>query len=326
MNITFTYGIHLTNTMGRAVAVDPLLPPKKCPLDCIICPLGSSAGKPKDMEGLKTPPANVLLADYKNNKPADFTHDVMFLWGFGDPLILPDIHEKLADLKKLLIEEGVDVKLAVHTSLLRRKVLNEVVHVVDIIEVPYLWFGDQLSILGWPESASFSAYTETLKYLNKTASSKVLVKVYVFRIGSRMYPAVSDLEELILVLSSTRTDKVILKSLNRPSPGHATKQSSQSHVEAVVEELSKNGIRVILEQEALPEKPLQWSRLANNLYNHLLRTPLTLREIKGLYGDLGIIALTNLASKKKVVHLYWGKQVYYWAPFTPFLARSFPQT
>ena len=302
--ITHTYGVYLSNTIDKALLLDLLLPPKKCPLDCVICPLGATSHF--SVEGLKPPPPPKLLEDAKSNGPQDTVLQETLVWGFGDPLLLEDLDVVLKGLK----EAGI-ARIYVHTSGLRAKQVEKILGVADRVLIPYLWYGEEKHALGWAPDKSFSAFLELLRELVSKSSGKIQLELYVFRLGISTYPSLEHLDEAIARLAAIRIEEIVVKPVERPSPGRNIKPPAPRYVDALAEELENRGFNTRIEHAKLPNSPFKWRRVVVSLYNHILRIPLSTDEIRAYYGNLGVIALNNLVSEKKVARVSWGKKLFY---------------
>lgn len=308
--ITHTYGVHTSSLYGGTILLDPLLPPKKCPLDCVICPLGETRSR-LDKLDLPTPSVDKVLGDLEENKPLNANLEALLIWGFGDPLLLEDVDGFTSRVVASLRNKGMNAKVLVHSSLIRVKVAEKLLNTIDVLVIPYLWYGEGKQALGWTTSKSFIEYLEALKYLNKLEKGKIVPELYVFRIGSEHYPSLEHLNEALVHLNRTGFENTVIKPLDRPSPGRTTKPSTPGYIRTLVEKLEERGIRVVIETSLLPRSPFEWKKVSTRIYNHTLRIPLRYDEIKSIYGDLGVIALNNMISRKEIVLIHWGGRIFY---------------
>ncbi|MEM1617956.1 MAG: hypothetical protein QXE77_00125 [Desulfurococcaceae archaeon] len=308
--ITYTYGAYVSNLHGCTVMLDPLLPPKKCPVDCVICPLG---GTKIHLNKLSTPSPLVskLLKDLEENKPRNVRINTVMIWGFGDPLLIENVDDVISKVAGLLRDEGIDAKIVLHSSLVYARSVEKILSTVSSINVPYIWYGEDRRALGWVTSRSFADYLESLKHLSKLEKGKIVPELFIFRIGSEHYPSLDHLSETLVHLSRAGFEEVVVKPAERPSPGHSIKPPSPSYIEKVVEELESKGIRAVPETTLIPESPFEWNNVYTSLYNHVLRIALRYEEVKFTYGDLGVIALNNLISRRKIVLIHWGGTTFY---------------
>lgn len=308
--LSHTYGVYRSSLYGRVLLVDPLMPPRKCPLDCVVCPLG----RPQRLTGesrLQGPPAAKIFKDLEENMPKGLDPDSLMIWGFGDPLLLNNIVETLKELTHLMREIGLDARILIHTSLLQGGLLEGVSSVVDSLLIPYLWYGDDKQVLGWPPSKQFSAYIELLKHYNKLHEGLVKVELYVFRLGSTHYPSADQLDEALLYITRAGIENIVVKPLDRPPSSYTAKPPIQSYVDMVVEKLTESGIKSAVESSLQFDEPLEWNKVAARLFNQLLRMPLTYDEIRSIYGELGVLALSNMVSRGKVTLIHWGGKLFY---------------
>lgn len=308
--ITYTYGVYVSNLYGETLLLDPLLPPKKCPLDCVICPLG----KTRHVLGsqvIRSPRAERVYKDVEENKPIGLEPNSILIWGSGDPLVLEDTGDLLEKFRSMLQEHGVKSKLIVHSSLVRALPLEKILAAVDVLVVPYLWYGDDKHVLGWPIDLSFSTYMDILKHAARQQRGKVVLELYVFKLGTQLFPSLEHLDEAMVNIDRLGFESVIVKPVDRPSMDHLVKPTPESHVKLLLDKLAEKGFEVAIEKPQQPNSPLNWNRVIDRLYNHLLRLPLSYDEVRSIYGDLGITALSNLVERKKVVRVHWGGKIYY---------------
>lgn len=308
--ITYTYGVYMSSLYGKTLLLDPLLPPKKCPLDCVTCPLGKTK-RAKTDQVVRGPSPERLYRDVEENKPANLVPDTILIWGSGDPLLLAELGDLLEKLNVMIRERWIRARLVVHTSLTRSLPLDKLLEVVDSFVVPYLWYGDDKHILGWPIEMSFAAYTDVVKYIARLYKEKLMLELHVFKLGSQLLPTAEHLDETLVNISRIGIENIIVKPLDRPSAGHLVKPPPESRVKLLLDKLVEKGIDAKLET-ALPFNALlEWNRVIDRLYNQLLRLPLSYDEVRSIYGDIGVTALNNLVERKKVVRFHWGGKIYY---------------
>lgn len=311
------YGIYSSGVYGKLLLIDPLLPPKKCYVDCITCPLrGGRAGE--------TPPAtsqpSQILSNVEERLPTGIELNGILVWGFGDPLKLVNIQEVLFSLRVFLSSRNIGRKLYVHTSLLGLlRYLGEkvqertkfILEQVDGLITPFLWYGAEKYLLGWPRERSYSEYLELLRKVFESCRGKLIVELHLFKVHENSYPERFHIDETAAALRHIKAETLILKPVDRPPANPYVKPLPESYVERVRELFIEEGFKVNVDEYEPPSTPPQWRRTAIVLYNHILRTPLKYAEIKAVYGDLGIIALNNLLSKNLVSRTAWSGDVYF---------------
>ncbi|MCC6054548.1 MAG: hypothetical protein LM589_04475 [Thermosphaera sp.] len=322
--IDYFYGLYPSSVYGNLILVDPLLPPRKCPLKCISCPLPGVLDEDKYLpkEGLLVS-INEVLDNIESLFPETNEIDGLLLWGFGDPMLLGNLGDFILALKTLLARLGVGRKILIHTSLvsLHRECtigLNnpicsnykKLIDYVDVVITPFLWYVVDKQAFGWPKGLNLSSYLETIKSIQAEKQGKIVLEIHVFRLHDELFPSPAYLDELLVHLKYLELKEVILKPIDRPTRGSRVKQPSRSQVERISEYLSNEGFRVLVEYFSKPPVAT-WRNTARVLYNQLIRFPLRYSEVKLLYGDLGVIALDNLVSRNLAVKVTWGGEVFY---------------
>jgi len=311
------YGPYSSNITGITVLVDLLMPPKKCPLNCITCPLGAT--KISDHEiplSISTTRIVEELSEALSAfKKSSASLDAIYIWGFGDPLVLSSVSSALRVLGDFIRNNLPSSKILLYTSIVNvgktLKYSREIEDYVDIILVPYLWYGEDKVFLGWNSRYNLNSSLEALKVANAHLRCKIIPVVYTFKVGSLLYPDPQHLAETIAHLRSARLEEVIVKRVDRPSSRQGVKTVSKSYVKRVEEELVNAGFKVRVEEISMPGKRVVWRNTITSLYNYLLRLPLKHSEIVSLYGDLGVEALSNLVAKNLVIKIPWNGNIYY---------------
>ena len=303
--------------------IDPLLPPKRCFAECITCSLKTSeARKPQLFTQTNV---NNIISSLEERAPKGIKVNGVLVWGCGDPLTLVNIYEVTLSLRAFMGSHDMGRKLYLHTSLLGllnaysrstegslRRNIEFLIQQVDAFVVPFLWYGHERFLLGWPQDKNFSQYLELLKSVAKDHEDKLLMEIHVFKVAENIYPERVHLDEVVTSLRHIKVETLVLKPIDRPSPSPRVKPVADTYVERVRSYLSDEGFSVHVDKMALPTAPPQWNKVANVLYNQLLRMPLKYLEVKSIYGDLGIIALNNLLSKNLVSRITWSGEVYFW--------------
>jgi wyosine [tRNA(Phe)-imidazoG37] synthetase (radical SAM superfamily) len=311
------YGPYYSNVTGNAVFVDLLKPPKKCPLDCITCPLGSTRVSESEIaQGANIDRVISELDEAINAfKKNSLSLNTIYIWGSGDPMVLSNIDEALATLGNYIRSHTSNTNTFLHTSMVSVGKLvkrsRNVEEYIDKVFVPYLWYGEDKTALGWSLGHNLNMSLEVLRNANTILKGKIVVEVHVFRIGNTLYPDPQHLAEVVAHLKSTRSEEVVVKNVERPSNRWAVKPAPPSYLEKVKEELLSAGFRVIIEELKAPPKKVLWRNTITSLYNYLLRMPLKYTEILGLYGDLGIEALNNLVSRNLAIKIPWSGSIFY---------------
>jgi len=114
--LSYFYGVYPGRALGNLILLDPLLPPRKCPLNCIVCPLP----KPKTsmyQSGIEIP-VNDVYEDLLSSIPESTYIDGVLIWGYGEPLLTRNLDELLLHVKILLRKQGFQSKTYIHSSLI----------------------------------------------------------------------------------------------------------------------------------------------------------------------------------------------------------------
>ncbi|MEM2024823.1 MAG: hypothetical protein QXW94_00840 [Desulfurococcaceae archaeon] len=310
--LLYVYGLHPSSLYGNLLLVDALTPPKKCPLGCITCTLGPA--KEVAPQAIYSAHVSSLINDVEEFWPKGINIDGILVWGCGDPLLLSNIEKAVSALKDLTSRHSNRPKVLLHTSGINVGNLHanaRIVEEVDYFLVPYAWYGDNRGAMGWPPGVDFSVYLEGLKEFSKRAPGKLVVEMLVFRLADSIYPDNKHAEETIPILGRIKPARVVLKPIDRPTQSPHVKPGPESHLTRLEEFLLMQGLEVFMDTVSLPSTTPTWRNTINMLYNQLLRAPLKYAEVRSIYGDLGVISLDNLLSKKLVSRIVWGGSTYF---------------
>jgi len=318
MNIQLlhVYGFYSSNISGSVVLVDPLLPPKKCPLDCISCPLGVTKRFEREVEQRVN--VDSLISELQEVieafKRASLNVNTVYIWGFGDPLVLNNVESTLKAVEHFISNYGLKTKIHLHASSVNIDKLakyKKILEYVDMVIVPYMWYGEDKVSLGWNIEHSFNLVLEKMKHISVLNRDKIAIELHIFRIADLTYPDQSHLAETITHLRNTRIENVVVKRVDRPSEGHVLKPASESYIIKVEEELINAGFKVNVDVFTPIKRRIAWKSTIIGLYNYIARIPLKYSEIRDMYGDLGVEALHNLIGKKLAVRISWGGSIYF---------------
>jgi wyosine [tRNA(Phe)-imidazoG37] synthetase (radical SAM superfamily) len=311
------YGPYSSSVYGNVVLVDSLMPPKKCPLDCVSCPLGATRifNRELTLRLNSTRVISELSEAYSAFSKSSLDIDAIYVWGFGDSLVPSNIVNLLREIRDFTRDIGAESRILVHTSMISAgkilKYSGDIGSYVDKVIVPYLWYGEDKAYLGWNQEYNFNQQLDVFKSVSTLLSDRIAVELHVFRLSSSLYPDMTQLAETVAQLRSLSVEEVVVKCVDRPSTGKAVKSAPKSYVEKVKEELVNAGFEVKLEVISAPLKTVVWRNTITALYNFLVRMPLKHAEIVGIYGPLGLEALNNLVAKKLVVKEPWSGSLYY---------------
>jgi wyosine [tRNA(Phe)-imidazoG37] synthetase (radical SAM superfamily) len=325
--IDHLYGIYPSLAHGSLALIDPLLPPFECPFDCITCPI-PRMGKP----GTPTPIKRDVKVENVLKSLRDAASSLsglngVLLWGFGDPLLIRNLELLLRDLRIHISVLGIK-NIYVHTSLLpfidmctknpdseECRSHQQVIDLVDRVIVPYLWYGVDKYLFGWPREVSLSNYIDGIRRLMSSKSDKLIIEIHVFRLREEHYPDLQQLEESLIYLKKIKAKSIVLKAIDRPCSSLLVKHISPRYLDKLLEVVEKEGFKISIDGFGHPPL-INWRSVAKTLYNQVLRMPLSYDEIKSLYGDLGVVALNNLYEKKLVQKIAWGDSLFYRGNFS----------
>lgn len=317
IEVEYFYGVYSSSVYGKLLLIDPLLPPKKCYVDCITCPL--RRGQVAETPSATSQPSRIL-SNVEERLPTGIELNGALVWGFGDPFQLVNMQETLFSLRAFLSSRHIGRKLYVHTSLLgllgclgesTEERVKFVLEQVDGLITPFLWYGAEKYLLGWPRDRSFSEYLELLRKAFESHRDKLIVELHVFKVHENSYPERFHVDETVAALRHIKAEALILKPIDRPSATPYVKPLPESYVERVREFFVEEGFKVNVDRCELPSTPPRWRKTATVLYNHILRIPLKYAEIRAMYGDLGVIALSNLLSRNLASRITWSGEIYF---------------
>lgn len=331
VHVDYFYGVYPSSVYGNLLLLDPLLPPVKCPLRCIICPLQLDLSESShEVERLSIPIDKVLASLKKYIEPPIDQINGVLIWGYGDPLYITNLFEFLVSTSITLRDLNIDTKIFIHTSLIplvkshvRSKrmlepqidevYLRSVMESIDGLITPFTWYtldlGTDLAT-GWSREIGLSEYVSSIRELFKGYLDKIYVELYLFKLHEALYPDPGSLDEAIVLLKHAKISRVVLKGVDRPVHIQAVKPPPESYVEKVGEILESEGFKVYIEKFT-PTGSFRFRTLYNVIYNQVLRIPLSYSEIKALYGLNGIIAVNNLIERKYVNRKLWVGETYY---------------
>jgi len=317
IELLHVYGPYFSSVYGNVVLVDPLMPPKKCPLDCISCPLGATRifNRELTLRLNTTRIIGELSEAYSAFSRSSLNLGAIYVWGSGDPLTLSSIISVLEAIYNFTCEAGRENRILVHASIVNMdkvvKYSREIEKYVDRVIVPFLWYGEDRIFLGWNQEYSFSRQLEVFKNATTLLKDKITVELHVFKIKNSLYPDTAQLAETTAYLRNLNIEELIVKCVDRPSTSQAVKSVPRSYIEKIKEELTSTGFKVSIEELSAPAKVVVWRNTIIALYNYLIRIPLKYGEIASIYGPLGVEALNNLVAKKLVVKEPWSGSIYY---------------
>ncbi|MEM1617044.1 MAG: radical SAM protein [Desulfurococcus sp.] len=301
---SFFYGIHPSKCYGYIVNIDPLLPPGKCALNCPYCPLPI-----REVVG-KGYSVRVNIEHFKSilEKHGDVLAEVkrVRIWGFGDPFLVENLGELLMVLREYMRSRGVDGSLILHSSglTLHRTVKMNTAELIDEVGVAFPWCIGERPLHG------FGGLINVLQSFPE--KDRLVIEVLAYRRNSEIYPDPLLLQELSSCIKKTGVNRIRVKTLSRPSFNEELKPVSRRVLNDIVRHLEEDGFDVSTCNMNLPPLgSIKISGLLEVIYNHILRLPLSTRDILQVYGENGLIAVKNIVDEQKAVTRVWENTLFY---------------
>ncbi|MEM4717528.1 MAG: hypothetical protein QXE81_02060 [Desulfurococcaceae archaeon] len=326
--IDYFYGVYPSSVFGDLALLDPLLPPRKCILDCSTCPLHYTTSQiTTKLESPTIPIEGVLNSINKYIEDQTSLFNGVLIWGYGDPILSRNIFEFILASRVHINKHKLGNKIYVHTNLVSAvkscteiltgyvetpecTIYKSLIEQIDGFIIPFILYTTERHIFGWPIDISITNYLTTLRELFKTNMNKLFLEIYLFRLEDSLYPERNHIEELTVLLKHLHAKNILLKLIDRPLGKHKLKPVPASYADKIQGYLENEGLKVQVEYFR-PLKQFSFNYLINVIYNQLLRIPLKHSEIRALYGDKGTIALNNLVSKNYATKITWISDVYY---------------
>lgn len=302
--IDYFYGYTTDPCDNRVYAlVDPILPPKKCLLNCTYCPVG--CGIPVSRDYSLT--ANLELFRQHLGQKTELIRggEALFIWGMGDPLLISNINSIVGTVRELIGEREIVVYSSGFSlsRLLGQKALND----VKEVRAPLTLLFDETN-----HGISPRGYVELLKLFSREHGDKIVVEVVAFKIGYRYVPQIDALRTTLSKINVGALFKVRIKTLERPGCVLDAKPVPERYLEQLKEAIEELGGKVVTCRQVRQKRPqVPVKPLINTLYNQLIRIPLSTDEIISIYGETGIIAATNLLENKYAEQVPWEGKIFY---------------
>ncbi len=306
------YGPHPSRCYGKVIYIDPVLPPKKCPYDCVFCPLGKSVVKTRK-PSIHVDSKHIVddLKEFIEDNMVEF--DKIIIWGYGDPLLNYQIPIIISNVKEFLEKNGYKSKILIKTSGLLL-LENWVLPLYELVDEIIL----QLSIPGtlWrayhnpPQDIKFHELIKRLAMIDKRYRKKISIELILFKINTFKNFDEQVLLELITAYKRIGVNKVYVSTIDRPPTNSNVKPVHGKILLKVNAKLVDEGFNTtICSYSSTRGKSIK--NTTKWLYNHLLRIPLSTREIVDIYGDQGITVLDRFINDKMVEKINWEHQIYF---------------
>lgn len=312
MRIRPVYGVHPSRCFGPSLGIDPLMPPKKCVYDCIYCPLGGSGKRCSAPMSLVRPPEiHGDLGEFLRVNGCVFEH--VLVWGMGDPLLNYYTPLIVSGIKEVLVRQECRAEVSVRTTgyMLEQEYARQVLVEADRLLI-VLDTGPELrGIINNPaEGFTLRRLVGILKRIPAKYKSKIWIEVNLLRIGSESNAQLPVIEELLSVLSSTGIRNFIVKPVNRPGKDPGIKPVRGKLLLRAVEKLLENDYNVMDCRRSVETISLSETS-PESIYNHVLRKPLSTREISIVYGAEGIREAERMAEAGYLEKITWMNQVFF---------------
>ncbi len=318
MKLRTIYGPHMSRCFGLSLGIDPLLIPKKCPYDCIYCPLSvKTINKTYSPKIIVT--KEKILSDLqfftKINRDVFENIEHITIWGMGDPLLNYHTPLIVEEIKKLLVNEKSSAKIVLRTTgyLIDEKWVYPVLEKADYVIIPMDAAGEYRQIINDPlEKLKLKQLVQKIKSIPKVFRNKFFIEINLLRYNGLRNSDPKILDEILSYISMSGISKILLKTINRPSWNTRIKPVKGRVFDKTREYLENNGYRVI----TCVEKPLEKnimikSDLEETILNHLLRKPLSNEEIRRIYGLRGIITAEKFVEANLVEKVNWLNKIYF---------------
>ncbi|MET1159823.1 MAG: radical SAM protein [Thermoprotei archaeon] len=306
------YGPHPSRCFGLVLGIDPLGLPKRCVYNCISCPLTiKTLVKTVKPLSLISPEDVIRDLDMFINLYGKVFKRIV-IWGLGDPLLNYNTPLITREIKSYLNKAGIDVPISLRTTgyLLLTDWAKPLLEYVDSIIIPVSAPSSLRRTLVDPApEAKYSIITKNISSLEPRYREKISIEVTLYKTTGFSNATYEVLEELIADISRLRVDKILLKTVNRPSPREELKPVRGKLFERIREKFENEGYNVMTCTEtqlySLRISPRNW------LLNHLIRKPLNTLEISSIYGVEGVAFAETLSSKGLLDKVTWEKSVYF---------------
>jgi len=306
------YGPHPHECFDTSLFIDPILLPKRCIYDCVFCPLGKTIYK------TNTPTLTIshdrVIEDYREFIVENgYIFKNIVIWGYGDPLLNYQTPLFVNYVKEDLRQNNLDVKILLRTpgyNLLNEWVKPMYEHLDEII-IPLNSTGSNWRIImDPPDNIKFIELLNTLKKLDRRYRRIVSIEYTLLRFNELINYSFEQVMELISICKNIGVEKIYLSTVYRPCSQIGVKHVHGKVFDEIAEKIENEGLEVVkcsyntsyVRVKAGVEK---W------LINHILRFPLTISEITGIYGDEGLNILNRLQNSGLVKKINWDNKIYH---------------
>lgn len=323
MKLKTVYGPHPSRCFGLSLGVDVLNPPKRCPYNCIYCPMGRTSIK-------TVKPTMIIGIDAVKRDLEEFIQvngcvfENILVWGYGDPLLNYYTPLVIKGIKEILNEYGCEAGIRIKTTgfSLGEKWAMPLLDIVDEVIIPLDAAGEVRQVINDPlESVKINLLIKSLRNMPRIYRKKIVFEINLLKTNGIRNTDPPVLDELISYIGLTGATRIYLKTVNRPSWKQSIKPVRGKLFIRVKNYLEENGCAV---KECVRS---EWGSIALSgdleeaLLNHLLRKPLSTDEIKTIYGSKGIVYAEKLVEENIAEKTPWGQKLFFKAKQTIDLYR-----
>ncbi len=240
--------------------------------------------------------------------------NTIMIWGMGDPLLnfhTPLIIEKI---REILPDYGCSNQIVLRTTgyLLREKWVQPIFSKVDCVLIPLDVIGKHRETLVEPiEKARISFLKTVIRSFPRYARRKILAEINLFR-NEWFNPGETQyLLELAATLKNIGIAKVLLKSINRPGRTTGIKPLRGKQIDKARKILEEEDLEVKICSSKPDQNILLAGDIEEQVYNHVLRKPLSVKEIIKVYGNNGIVGAERLVEQGRLEKINWSSEIYF---------------
>jgi wyosine [tRNA(Phe)-imidazoG37] synthetase (radical SAM superfamily) len=312
-NIKTIYGIHPSRCFGLSLGIDPLLPPKKCPYNCIYCPIGYTVNKTMDPKiHVSVERVGKELSEFINANGCVFEN--VMIWGSGDPLLNYQTPLIIGRVREILREYRCESTISIRTTgyLLGMEWVIPLYNLIDYIIIPLDAAGDARKFINEPlDKAKLSILVNTIREIPGEYRRRIFFEINLLRIDTFRNTDPPLLDELSTYIEKTRVNKILLKTINRPSWRRGIKPIRGRLFERVREYLENKGFIVKTCTSRGYKHIVLSGDVEELLFNHLLRKPLSTEEIRSIYGTIGVLFAEKLVRENIAEKTPWGTELFF---------------
>ncbi|MCD6487685.1 MAG: hypothetical protein J7K21_00470 [Desulfurococcales archaeon] len=315
--ILHAYGPHPSRrAKGYILVVDPIGLPKKCPYNCVYCPVGETVIKSITPVALVPPNKIVADTEYVIKRIGCGFKAVLF-GGSGDAWLNPWLPLVIDRIIKLLKDYGCNVEYWAYTTgfLVNKEWSRKLLGLFNKIYLKIdTAIGEDYQAINRPHE---NARLSTLKdIVREVVSEDFIADITLIDYVGIMNSSRESIETLAAFLDMAGIKNILLNTINRPPLYKSVKPVTSKIMKRAMEVLIEHGFNV----ELLPNnvvineygETIDFDPLI--LYNHLLRRPLLVNEVSlsyRLHVSEAAMILEQMVEKGFVIRNPWRTKIYY---------------